>query len=879
MIPAGSLNHSGLPRAGGTGDTLPNEAVRPKEDDPQWARLLDEINRLTNQCGVAPGRVLVLMPYAQLMDAGRRAWATRHPGGFAPRFESSRNLAAALQPFVPGPTDLSMDIARDSLVAAAFVDRVAKGRAEPALRALMVSRLVEAATQLAPVAASVPPGQRLDWAARVRDALQLGPAALQWESLIASLALAWASTSAFATDAWWSPSAAPGVLADAMVVVPGFHDDPLVAALRERWAERATLMPLFVEGDGSPTGGHATLHRCADSEDEAQRAAACVVARINAGHSPVALVANDRMLVRRISALLGSAGIGVRDETGWKLSTTHAASQVMALLRAAAPRARMDDVLGWMKLAPAWSDAQVLAVERMARDAGVSHWHAALQRHELAAAVPADAPPLLAGLQAPRALVHWLTDTAQALGACGMWNALQADPAGQQVVRTLRLDPAAAQELAAVTQARMTLAVFADWARDALEGASFTPKTDSPPLVVVLPMAQLLGRGFAAAVMPGCDEVHLPVSPEPPGQWTVAQREALGLPGRAALAEAALRAWQAALASPRLDILWRTRERGESLLVSPWVEALQQGDALDPRTSRRLAVQEVRRPAPAAGDVLPDTLSASAYQDLRHCPYRFFALRQLRLTEAPELDEAPDQRDLGNWLHAVLRSFHERRGDSRPGMAADREALDLLAVETADAMGLNAGEGGAGFLPFEAVWPALRDGYLAWLAGYEARDGLAGPRFETAEAAFDTRLGAWKLYGKLDRVDVQPSPEGPIPMVIDYKTESRARTLERVREPLEDTQLAFYAALLPQDNLRAAYLSITDKRGDGPREAATLWVEQEDVLTAREQLRQGLVSDMSRVAGGQPMPALGEGQACDFCAARGLCRKDFWGGV
>ena len=113
--------------------------------------------------------------------------------------------------------------------------------------------------------------------------------------------------------------------------------------------------------------------------------------------------------------------------------------------------------------------------------------------------------------------------------------------------------------------------------------------------------------------------------------------------------------------------------------------------------------------------------------------------------------------------------------------------------------------------------------------------------------------------------------------MIDYKTESRARTLDRVKEPLEDTQLAFYAALLPQDNLRAAYLSITDKRGDGPKEAATLWVEQEDVLMAREQLREGFVHDMSRVAGGQPMPALGEGQACDFCAARGLCRKDFWG--
>jgi ATP-dependent helicase/nuclease subunit B len=30
------------------------------------------------------------------------------------------------------------------------------------------------------------------------------------------------------------------------------------------------------------------------------------------------------------------------------------------------------------------------------------------------------------------------------------------------------------------------------------------------------------------------------------------------------------------------------------------------------------------------------------------------------------------------------------------------------------------------------------------------------------------------------------------------------------------------------------------------------------------------------VAGGAQMPALGEGTACEFCAARGLCRRDWW---
>jgi ATP-dependent helicase/nuclease subunit B len=33
---------------------------------------------------------------------------------------------------------------------------------------------------------------------------------------------------------------------------------------------------------------------------------------------------------------------------------------------------------------------------------------------------------------------------------------------------------------------------------------------------------------------------------------------------------------------------------------------------------------------------------------------------------------------------------------------------------------------------------------------------------------------------------------------------------------------------------------------------------------------------MQGIAQGAALPALGEGVACDFCKARGLCRKDFW---
>ena len=878
MTPANPPSESGLP-------ALSGQEIEGGASD--WASLTETLSQALLPRGIEPGSVVVLVPYAQLMDVGRRAWSSRHPDGFAPRFESSRNWAASLQPFMPGPTDLSMDMARDSLVAAAFIDRVAPARADAELRAVMVTRLVEAARQLAPLAAAVAPEQRVAWAETLQQALLPGPASLQWEGLVATLALTWVSTSAYATDVLWSPQAGPGTGAQALVVLQGFQTDPLAAALVAHWGERALSLSWSV--GGSNASGW-TLHACDDAEDEAQRAAACVIARVNQGHQPVALVATDRLLTRRISALLHGAGVAVRDETGWKLSTTHAAAQLMSLLRAASPRASMDDVLDVLKQAPRWPEESVLTLEQLARDAGVSQWRAAVRTASLAHALPGGLVEILSALQSPRSLVQWLDAVAQALKATGLWDALQADAAGQQALQVLRLEEGAARELSDVGETsgematsrsagRKPLALFTAWVRDVLEGATFMPRSTGEASVVILPMAQLLGRSFAATVVPGCDEVHLNPSPEPPGSWTAAQRELLGLPSREALAQAAASAWQSLLRMPRLDVLWRTQDMGEPVMPSAWVLALQAEaahSADDPRTVTTLVSAPSVRPAPSAGDVLPGALSASAYQDLRDCPYRFFAMRQLRLVDAPELAAEPDQRDMGNWLHAVLRAFHEQRGDARPGVDADRAALDRLAVETAAAMGLNAGDGGAGFLPYEVVWPATRDGYLEWLATFEATNDRPGPRFVEAEAVMTSTVGPWKLYGKLDRVDAQDSPEGPIPFVIDYKTESRKTTIDRLKEPLEDVQLAFYAALLPDDTLRAAYLSINDRPGSTANDGATKLVEHTEVLEAREQLRAGLSHDMARVAAGHSMLALGEGRMCDFCKARGLCRKDFW---
>jgi ATP-dependent helicase/nuclease subunit B len=411
----------------------------------------------------------------------------------------------------------------------------------------------------------------------------------------------------------------------------------------------------------------------------------------------------------------------------------------------------------------------------------------------------------------------------------------------------------------------MDLAEFTHWVNQSLEGANFSPEYPAHEQVVFLPMSQMLARPFPAVVLAGCDEVRLNPSPEPPGGWTVQQRAALGLPSREELQAVASAAWLHALQTPVCDVLWRcSDDAGETLLPSALVQRVQleRADSLkagDPRQMQVVAATPVHPPKPD-GHLLPvKSLSASAYEDLRTCPYRFFAMRQLGLRSVDELDAVVDKRDFGVWLHEVLKRFHEAlTALNQPGDDTKRSLLDDASVATTQSMGLADGE----FLPFAAAWPAVREGYLRWLARHQA----GGASFATAETDHSQRVGPVTLVGRIDRTDTLPGGEV---LVLDYKTENAAKTASRVKEPLEDTQIAFYAALLPNDTLHGAYVNVGER--DGTKAYA-----QADIVEARDALIAGVLHDMERIGEGAPMPALGEGTACDFCQARGLCRKDFW---
>lgn len=819
--------------------------------------LMSRVRDLVARQGAHPAHTVVLLPFAQLLPAAREAWTRDAPPGFLPRFETTDTWSAAAG-FVPEAEDFCRETARDLLVARSLVERAGLGGKAD----LLAPRVVEAAGQLAPVVAAIEPAARRGWAARVRQAVgrAFDSPVLSHEGAVAAIAIEWVAASSFATDVLLGAQAADGV--GLLAVVQGLRADPLAAAIAERVGGKAHAFTLLADAPR----GEIALHEALDPAEEAERAAARVLRHVHEGRTPVALAAIDRVLTRRIRAMLEHANAAIRDETGWTLSTTRAAAHAMLALRACAWNASTDAVIDWLKNSSAHPPGSVLALERRVRRMGVREWRS------LRAEDVSDGQQALLervnewrdGMQAMRPLPQWLAAWRDLLAASGQWSALERDAAGMQVVSALRLSEVDRAEFDTFAPAarRFTLPELMAWANEALEAESFMPPGAADAQVVILPLHLLPGRSFGAVVLPGCDEVRLPASADPAGVWTPAQREALGLPSREALERETRDAWRAALQAPTCDVLWRRAdESGEPVLASPLVQQLLLEGAgtqgKDARAAREVRSQETARPSPM-GQVLPvRQLSASAYEDLRRCPYRFFALRQLGLQEPDEIDVDLDKRDFGNWMHRVLSAFHTRLADEPGG---DRmRLLDEAAATVRREMRLDEGE----FLPFSAAWAQVRGGYLAWLARHESEEGAT---FEEAEGERQRIAAGLTLVGRTDRIDRLRDGSR---FVMDYKTEGLPTTQERVKRPGEDTQLAFYAALLGDAQVRAAYVNVGE-RGE------TKTVEQLDVAEARDLLLAGIAHDVERIAQGATMPALGEGKACEYCAARGLCRKDFW---
>lgn len=641
--------------------------------------------------------------------------------------------------------------------------------------------------------------------------------------------------------------------------------------LRQRAQDHARIQAT------SPAARAWTLRPAANLEAAANAAAVQVAEWAGQGHRRIALVALDRMLARRVRALLERRAILVQDETGWAMSTAAAShvldrwvgllgqgmfhTDLLDLLKSPFVRAATDPGLAVGQLEQAFrrhgAPRDLAGHQALAREYGLDAAGEALARIALARNA---FPPGRARLAA------WTEGLLASLETLGALAALAADPIGAQILALLR---GLAQECAGHPTA-YPLAEWRRWLALHLESATFSDASVESPIRLTH-LAAAHHRDWEAVLLLGAGAAHLPARTRA-RVFNDATRLQLGLPGvlereaaqRQALADLLARA-------PAAALVWQSEEAGEEQPLSPWLVQLDAfhsiawGQGL-PRvegrsTGRLVGLQDIPQPqADPVRAMPPERMTVSAWQSLLNCPFQFHARHLLRLNEPDETPEAMDKADYGSLLHGILARFHQRfpRLEEAPPEALEaalREASQSAfgAVEARDYEAL------AWHLRWQRQIPA----YLAWALDWEAR----GYRFESAETALSAEVewvgagaaaGRTRLEGRADRIDTHAGA----PVALDYKTQSRQTLRRKLAPEAEDAQLTAYAWLAGA--AEAAFVALDERVGE------MAWPGDLAVAAGEEALR--LRDTLAAMASGAPLPANAAPSACAWCEMRGLCR-------
>lgn len=634
-------------------------------------------------------------------------------------------------------------------------------------------------------------------------------------------------------------------------------------------------------------GGRLRLFGAHGMEQEAQAADVQIRRWLLEGRQSIAVVVQDRLVARRLRALLERARVSVQDETGWTFATLSVSTVLMRWLEAVQGDFYYQDVLDLLKSPflfaenPAQRKQAAYQFEQLVRKHGVvAHLQNFIAIAELHA--PELVLPLVRLRQARLAipvksapLADWLHALHASLEILGVVQGWQQDAAGQQLLQLLALWR---DEL----QSNTTLCSFAEWRRwlsQQLDLNTFRDvSVDSPVLFTHLPATRW--RSFDALLLLGCDAMHLP-APANAGLWfNDAVRATLGLP-LSNRQQAQVRDDLLGLLAMNDNVLvtWQASRNGEPNLLSPHFEMLRAlhllafgDDLMDTELGGMLEHAKVRTrdsalsPQPSnamprpvvVAEMLPTRISPSGYNSLVACPYQYFARHVLRLNELDEVREELDKRDYGTWVHEVLQRFHTEIPLLNDQAEAEQVLRRISDEVFADALARDY-LAQAWLLRWQAMIPA----YLDWQRDNED----AGWRYQAAEQPIRLEIAEnLLLNGRIDRIDVRVD-DAAMSAVLDYKTQSVNVLKNKLKEPGEDVQLACYAQAAAA--AAAAFVSLEDDKVLAVAPVQDM-VELARLNTVR------LKAVFEQLHSGASMPAHGAEKVCSYCEMQGLCRRGEW---
>ncbi len=630
-------------------------------------------------------------------------------------------------------------------------------------------------------------------------------------------------------------------------------------------------------------------------EQEAKAADVQIRRWLLEGRRSIAVVVQDRLVARRLRALLERASVEVEDETGWTFSTLSVSTVLMRWLEALQGDFYYQDLLDLLKSPylffddPSGRKQAAYEFEQMVRRHGViAHIedYIALAGREEAGLVR----PLARLRQAARVfqrqdagqkagskpdlpLAKWLEALQESLEILGVSEGFGADDAGRQLLQQIGLW----WEEMSSDRTPFSFSEWRRWLSQQLDLITYRDAGVESP-VLFTHLAATRWRSFDAVLLLGADAAHLP-APMNSGPWfNDAVRSSLGLSLSSEQRKKVRDDLYCLLAmNEEILITWQAGKNGEHNLLSPHVEMLRAAhmlafdqDLVDKELGELIECAQVEMqemahlkasamPSPAvAPELVPGKISPSGYNSLLACPYQYYARHALGLNEMDEVRETLDKRDYGTWVHRVLQRFHGEVPSVREAGKENAEREMWRISDEVFAEGLSRDYLAQGWL---MRWRALIPAYIEWQLENEA----SGMRCEACELYVEAALdGSLILHGKLDRLDVSQNGEK---RVLDYKTKSATQLKEMIRQPGEDVQLSCYAYM--SDASCAAFVSLDGKKVEsvtlGENSGGLIRQNIERLKTIFEQIRNG-----------QGLPANGADRACSYCEMNGLCRKGEW---
>ncbi|QWD80486.1 PD-(D/E)XK nuclease family protein [Polynucleobacter sp. MWH-Spelu-300-X4] len=645
--------------------------------------------------------------------------------------------------------------------------------------------------------------------------------------------------------------------------------------------------------------------RASGFEDIAWVGANAIQEFLLAGHQHIALVAQDRLVARRIRALLArlGQGISVHDETGWKLSTTRAAASVMSwvdVIRQGTVGPSAVQLMDFLK------NPYINWTQLGYEGEDISEFLDHLERRFIQAEVKGSWAGMLLALEMTHdgqsfdAAIHlikhireisqkwqsqalscsvWLKHLQADLQALAMGESFQEDLAGQQLFEAL--------EPMKGVQASLRFNEWLSLLSLMVEESSYlelSPRAQAS--VTVLPLSATRMRRFDAWVMVGCDDSQLPSISDSPMFLSASLREKMGCKTvDMEFAQQAMDLSQLMQSHQHWRMLWQSMgSSGEPRQPSPWLQRLymERSNCLsETQVPQSVAYQPtaVLQPRPALGDVVakPIKVSPSAYRTLRECPYRYYATRVLGLREKSTLDAEVDVSLVGQTLHAALREFYQKQKTQKLTIQDVQEKTNLLIAQLREVSQKH-------FKPLLEADGRWLGAWVEWeshipnLVRWQLKREQAGWQFHDAEkqVGFDlqTRFGLIHVSGQVDRIDINAKEKTAA--VIDYKYSSESSIKKKQKNIEDDPQLVIYAKAINGDPIadrgassQAAWVSVKDK--DVGFELGV-----DDLSIEMEHLPAQMIGDIEKVWGGAPLPASGPDSVCQYCEVRGICRKGMW---